>query len=503
MNTTIKRQYLSFMLLFFILVTGAIFRLYRLPEYITFLGDEGRDVLVVKRIIVDHEFTLLGPITSVGSVYMGPIYYYFMVPFLWAWQLDPVGPAVMVVFFSLATIFLLYRFGSEFFHPSVGLLSSFFYATSPLTILYGRSSWNPNIVPFFALLLMYSLSKVVIQNKKNWFIIAGFSLGVLLQLHYVTFVFLPIIFIILVFYRSRFSVRVLGFGFLSFLLSYSPFLLFEFRHQFVNINGIFRFFLEGKNSSQSPTLPLWGETFLDVFIRIFWRLLIVFDARITKLAVLVMFVIFWLKRNDIRKNQIFFQGCTILFIWLFVGLGFLSVYKGLIYDYYLGSFFPLPFLLFGVVSFLLIKSNILGRGLVVFFVIFLTFAHGEKSPLKTEPNNLLANTREVAKFIYEKTKGQKYNFALIAQGNSDHAYRYFLEAWNNKPVTIENPAIDPTRQTVTRDLFVVCEEKVCKPLGHPLWEIAGFGRAQIVGEWKVSTAEVFHLTRYSEENDNK
>ncbi len=88
-----------------ILTLAAFLRFYRLPEYLQFLGDEGRDVLVVMHMIVHHQWTLLGPTASVGGFYTGPIYYYFMLPFLWLSHLDPVGPAVMAALFGLATVF--------------------------------------------------------------------------------------------------------------------------------------------------------------------------------------------------------------------------------------------------------------------------------------------------------------------------------------------------------------------------------------------------------------
>ena len=34
-------------------------------------------------------------------------------------------------------------------------------------------------------------------------------------------------------------------------------------------------------------------------------------------------------------------------------------------------------------------------------------------------------------------------------------------------------------EQVTEQLIVVCEDKECQPLGYPLWEVAGFGRAEI------------------------
>ncbi|MBI1982345.1 MAG: hypothetical protein HYS68_02065, partial [Candidatus Levybacteria bacterium] len=71
-----------------ILLVAAFLRLYKISDYMTFLGDEGRDALVVYGIL-HGKFTLLGPTASVGGFFLGPIYYYFMAPFLWLFNYDP------------------------------------------------------------------------------------------------------------------------------------------------------------------------------------------------------------------------------------------------------------------------------------------------------------------------------------------------------------------------------------------------------------------------------
>jgi 4-amino-4-deoxy-L-arabinose transferase-like glycosyltransferase len=108
----------------------------------TFLGDEGRDALVAKGIL-EGNFTLLGPRSSAGDFFMGPIYYYFITPFLWLWHLDPVGPAIMVALFSVATIFLTYWVGKKFFNQTAGLFAAALYAVSPLV------RTRPGILIFF------------------------------------------------------------------------------------------------------------------------------------------------------------------------------------------------------------------------------------------------------------------------------------------------------------------------------------------------------------------
>ena len=65
------------------------------------------------------------------------------------------------------------------------------------------------------------------------------------------------------------------------------------------------------------------------------------------------------------------------------------------------------------------------------------------------------------------------------------------------PTVIQNPYLDPKRQTVTDQLFVICEDPSCKPLGNSLWEVAGFGRAEIEQEWNVSVVKVYKLIHYT------
>jgi len=119
-------------------------------------------------------------------------------------------------------------------------------------------------------------------------------------------------------------------------------------------------------------------------------------------------------------------------------------------------------------------------------------------PFQYTPNRQLNQTEQVAKRVFDEAEGKSFNFALITGQNSDHAYRYFLEIWGNSPVTIENSQVDPERKTVTNQLLVVCEVADCKPLGHSLWEIAGFGQAEIVGSWSapggITVVKLVHYT---------
>lgn len=495
-NNWLKKLRQTFPLLL-ILGIGALLRLYRIRDYLVFLGDEGRDVLVVKRILLDHKFTLLGPVTSVGGMYLGPIYYYFMAPFLWLSNFDPVGPAIMVALFGIATIYLIYKIGDDFFDRLTGLCASLLYATSPLVIIYSRSSWNPNVVPFFSVLLIYSLLQAFVNKKWLWLFFAGLSFGVGLQLHYITLFFAVIFVLLFILNRSAISlgrfVLLVG-GFIS---TFWPFLLFELRHNFTNTVTVLQFITRGNGSNFGLTKLLVHTQ--DIATRIFSRLLFSERTNVTMLLIFTLIIFYAIYFVATRKKPRIRAGLAILFIWFFVSILSYSLYQGAVYDYYFTPIFGLPFLLIGFFLSFIFRTSWIGKATAIILLIFFLYFHIKHSPFRIEPNRLLNQSENIAQFVFEKTDGKPYNFALISSGNSDHAYRYFLELWGNPPVTIENTEVDPQRKSLMEQLLIVCEDKVCQPLGYSLWEVAGFGGAEVSGVWDVFPVKIIRLVHYTNE----
>jgi 4-amino-4-deoxy-L-arabinose transferase-like glycosyltransferase len=506
-----------------VVILAAFLRLYRIGDYMTFLGDEGRDVLVVYNILHGH-LTLLGPTASVGGFFLGPIYYYFMTPFLWAFHYNPVGPAVMVALFGIATVWLVYLVGNRFFGPKAGLIASLLYTISPLIIAYSRSSWNPNPMPFFVLALLYFLYKGLQEKNWKYILFSGIFLGIAMQLHYLaTFVgvivavyilvasmydiFPKKVPIIKVVYQSAISYMLYAIGF---IIGWLPFLTFEFRHGFQNIKSIINFILHSKQTGAGEQM----QTIIgNVSFRIFGRLVTNFPppenvnlhthldlatwyyGTIVLAILSVGFVAYnFLKNLKDRKK---FLQYSLLLLWLGIGIYLFGFYKKQIYDYYFSFLFPLPFLLVGSFLAWTMSKTLLVKicGIAILLSLFVINIQG--IPFRYEPNRQLDQVRKIAQVVYDQAHKKPFNFALITGGNSDHAYRYFLTTWGNPPVTIENAAVDPKRTTVTNQLLVVCEELPCHPEGASLWEVAGFGRAQIVGHWDVSVVQVYKLEHYT------
>ncbi len=495
-----------------IVAMAAFLRLYRISDYMTFLGDEGRDVLIAKGIL-EGNFTLLGPRASAGDFFLGPIYYYLIAPFLWLYRLDPVGPAVMVALIGIATVFLIYKVSKEFFNFKTAVFASALYAVSPLVISYSRSSWNPNPMPFVSLLTLYLTYKAVKIPSFKKLLAVGILLGIALQLHYLATFLIAIVGVYILvtnFYLKRErSVLLSFFGkiLIGFIIGFSPFLIFEIRHGFPNIRTILSFiFSNAFSTSYGDNISLIN-IIKDVFFRLYGRLITGFPPReqlgffdgniifLWQLATVILGLlsIFFIFGKKDKLTKLFFE------VWLFLGIFLFGFYKKPIYDYYFGFMFPLPFILVG--NFLsqlydLKKFKFFSKIAAVLVFLSLFVFNLSNNPFQYEPNRQKEQVKKISQFVLSKIDNKPFNFALITDGNSDHAYRYYFDVLGNPDTRMENIMNDPKRKTVTDQLLVICETSECHPLGYPTFEVSNFGRAEIVGEWNVSVVKVYKLIHY-------
>ncbi len=452
-----------------ILVAASFLRLYKIDQYTIFLGDEGRDSLIVKRIIKDQRFTLLGPTASVGGFYLGPIYYYMMIIPTLLSNFEPLGPAVMVALFGIATVALLFFFLNEIWGLAPATFAAFVYSFSPLVLEFSRFSWNPNTLPFFSLALIYFLYKGSNTKKILFFFLAGCCLGIALQLHYLALILGPTMVVsILVLNKFKKSAKALTASLTGSILTFSPFLIFEIRHHFPNTKSIIEFITRKHGAVNARHLNIFID-FTKKSAFLFQEFLNIDNSFVLTPLILLSLLAFL--RLLFKKKKVVQKGTLLIFLWWILGVGILCFYRGRIIPHYLTYLFPLPAIIIGLLLWQVYRINkIFSRLLAVSLLLIILFFQIKGLYLWHPPNNQVKQTKEISRAVLELANNKPYNFALVSSGNSDHAYRYFLELWEKAPKTLE--------EETTEQLIVICEEK-CEVLGHPLWEIAGFGRAQI------------------------
>lgn len=494
----------EFWILLFVLAVAAFVRLYRISDYLTFLGDEGRDVIIVRRLLVEGHTPLIGPGTSIGQMYLGPFYYYMMAPALFLANFSPVGPAVQIAVLGIITVWFVWYVGREWFGKGAGLIAAGLYAIAPTVIIYSRSSWNPNIMPFFALLSVYAVWRVWREKEFGWMPVLGFSLAAVLQSHYIGLLLVPTLGIFWLMalkdvwrdkVRKLRAMRSTMWALIIFLLMMSPLLFFDIRHNWINSQAIYRFFAVRQETvsirpwTAIPKIPLILSQVNSAVagaksVPVGQSLSVLFAAVV---AVFLVRAVFGKKKlGDLNPAY------YVLFSWLGFSLIGFGLFKQNIYDHYFGFIFAVPFFLIGsLISTMLAGGKIwkwLGAGAVVYLVVINIAA----SPLKKEPNRLMQRSINVSKVIERESGGLRFNLAVIAETNYEDGYKYFLLRDNYPVVDIDSQIPD----TVTDQLFAVCElipSAKCDPTHSPKAQVANFGWSKIEGSWDIDGAIVYKL----------
>ena len=412
---------------------------------------------------------------------------------------SPVGPSVFVALVGVLTVFLVWKFGREWFPTSLklrgasGLIAAFFYAISPTVIIFSRSSWNPNVMPFFSLLCIYSIWKVWKENKFKWLIVLGISYAFCLQSHYLGLLLLPTlgIFLLITKKNKKFWHYSL-FSVLLFLFLMSPLVIFDARHGWRNFAAMRKFFAVRQETVSIKPWKAIPKIF-PIFEKINSRLVGGRDINAGVYLTIVIFVFaVWLIINRKKEERLSKDAYILIFTWLTFALLGLGLYKQEIYDHYYGFFFPAPFFLLGALvqdTFGIAKKA--GRILIVLGCLYLVFVNFKESPLKYPPNQQLRRAKEVAQKVAEEAKDKEFNFAVIAERNYESGYRYFLEMWKKPVVDIDAQKPD----TITNQLFVVCEmpKEKCDPTHNPKAEVANFGWSKIEKEMTVFGTTLYKL----------
>lgn len=449
-------------------------RLYQIDQRMTFLGDEGRDAIVVRRLLVEHHPPLLGPPTSIGNIYLGPLYYYMMATAMAIGWLNPASAAMMVALIGTATVGLIYYLTRGWFGKLAALAAAFLYSISPTVITYSHSSWNPNPAPFFGLLAILGFYKSHLSRNYLWLILVGVALAFVVQMHYLSLILIPIFG--LLWAVELFGSKTKSYFFLGtvisvavFLLLMSPLLIFDLRHNFLNYHNIEKFFTDRQTTvnlnffnSLGRVLPIYKSALIDNYLS-YGNVILNIVISFLILAPLLVALRQYSKKRKMEWPYL------VLGIWLVGALLGLSTYKQTIYSHYLGFVNPAPYILLGALISQLKKPYDKVAAIVI--VVALSLVTIPKNPLFYPPNNQLRRTQEIAKFVIKESVNKDFNFALIAKNNYDAAYQYYLDLYGHSPKSLPDD--------ITDQLFVVCEDPICLPINHPKYEIAAFGWAKI------------------------
>lgn len=312
----------SSIILSLILVFSLFLNLYRINSEMMFIGDMGRDLLVARDMVINGNIPLVGIPSSVVWLHQGPLSIYIIGLALIMGKFNPVAPAIAYALLGALATFFIYKLGKLYFNRKVGLISSLFFATSPLILVNERMPYHTAPIPFFSILFFYILFKIL-SGSVRLLPVLLLLLGLLLQLELSNAVLIFILTIVLLLFRPAFSIRTKILGLVSFLLGILPFLLYDISHKFIQTGGFFLWVLNrtrlffGLTQSGNSTfahLPSAIQTITDQIVGILFPASPWIALSLVFLAIIVVYG---------RKVEVFNlknKGLVLLLVWVIVSL---------------------------------------------------------------------------------------------------------------------------------------------------------------------------------------
>src|SRR3989344_6421861 len=129
-------------LLAIIIILGLFFRTYQLVERSDFGHDADLYSWIVKDVVVNGHLRLVGQETSAPGIFIGPLFYYLLIPFFLLLNMDPAGVTILGIIVGILTILSYYFVLSKLFNKTAGLIAGFLHAF--LLSIVGFDRW---IVP--------------------------------------------------------------------------------------------------------------------------------------------------------------------------------------------------------------------------------------------------------------------------------------------------------------------------------------------------------------------
>ncbi len=486
------------------LLSAVVLRLYNIQETMMFLGDQGRDALIVSQIFKELDPVFIGPVTSLGNMYLGPLYYYFMVPFLYITYPSPLGPAVAVAILGILTVFLTYCFGKKMVGETAAVFATILMAFSSVLVEYSRFSWNPNPTPLVQLCMVYATYLSWKKSPKYWWAVVA-CFGVLVQLHYMTLLSAGgagIIWLISL-YQSRnnkksqlLQLKSTAVGVVIFLALLSPLFLFELRYPGVNTEAFIKIFTsENTFSNSEPPIEILSlflfsaqDRFLELLFETFFTKL-QFSQTLAIIITIAAFLSAFRRTTSKYRNSLI----TLLayFSVIIIGVG---LYRHSVFDHYILFVLPISALLLGFLAAELIRMwKVFAYPVFLILTIFV-YINLSRMPLLPQGMTVADYKTSASEISEQLVAGEKYNIVLLSATRDLYGqnYRYFLNTVENKS------AVNPEREVVVDTLVIINEEKLVTAdtvLDLPIYQIQIFPNKSIQKVITLSTGIEVYIMR--------
>ena len=229
------------LLILIILLLAFILRIYKIGEILDFHFDQGRDALVIWNLWHSGKLFLIGPVTGLEGIFLGPLYYYLIAPFYLIGGGNPVIPSMFLSFLTVVSLYFLYLTGVEINGTVTGFIALIVGSFSNHLIFSNRWLSNPTPIYLTSILIFYLFVKIIKKVKIpefSWYLVY-LLVGISLQFELASAVFyLPILAIFTLWQKEKINVKTFLISSFIFLLTLLPQIVFNFKHDNILLNNV-------------------------------------------------------------------------------------------------------------------------------------------------------------------------------------------------------------------------------------------------------------------------
>jgi hypothetical protein len=488
-----KSKILVVILLFFILAIAFFSRSVEvLSKNYLFGFDQGRDYLAVKSMVADHKFTLIGSEIGAGAagfqgIFHGPFHYYFLsIPFF-LMKGDPYGGMILMFLFGMSSVVFSYFLGKKIFGTVGGIITALLISISPPLISQSRFIWNSHPSTLFILLTFY-FTYLAYKKENKFIFLSSFFAGFVYNFELA--IAIPLSISLLFYYIFVLKLKKIKkylILFIGFIVTYSPMIFFEIRHNFTAVRGLITYVFNQKDTATS--FLLMQRIAIDHFNSFVYSFLDTFPKNIVPPYVFFIIIFapaiyyFFKEKNESIKK-------FLIFLALLIPINFFvfSFLKNSVWVYYLIDL-NLAYILFFSYS---VMKSFKGNNyfLRIFYVLFLLFIL-----IKTLPviKNIfvydygdyggtakIKGKIDAMDYIYNDANGEKFSLFVFSPPIYIYPYDYILW-WHAKDKFGYMP--DNTKKGT---FYLLIEEDGNKPWSHKGWIETVIKEGSVVWEKRLS-----------------
>ncbi len=420
-----------------ILSLGAFLRFYRLPEMASFDFDQEYASNFAWSVLREFPIQMVGQGLSVQGLFMGPLYFYYLVPFFLIFKLHPLGGAVGSVVLGLFIIFAYYYFGSKLFGKKAGLIAAFLRAILYFAI---RADWT--MVPAYSSELLVLVTWYCFyqywQKNTKYLPLLGLVFGLYTSFHPILFPLYLVFLILLMVKRVWPKPKTLLLSVAAFIIPLTPLILFECFHRFLEVKRLLELFFSSRTEPISLSVVKFGKFLNIIFvgpqhllgldINFFYFL----SDYLLSGVILLTILIFTFKRISVWKNSFHLLAlCVTLLIFLLYHYFFPAHVPEY---YFMASVALLFFYLTAIMGYLATKPVF--KWVIVGFLIYVTFINMRLLQDRwSYPSSItLAHKDRVVKAIIERQpQGKDFFVSYINSPGWNFGFNYLFKLYGRIP----------------------------------------------------------------------